>query len=185
MKSVSISGRPAVVCTLFFPRPRLEGVVPTREVLEWWCFRKGDPFQGPRVGSCLTLRKWAVRGDTGAEKAVGCNGKGPPGRRAGGSGNPGGLPCLLVHSLGFYGEGISLLVVSCPSLWCQVPSGWLTCCSAKLWCQQEFWMAEGHMVSPSDLGWILPVGDGLLVPCSSSGLPHLDPLSEMDPLLES
>lgn len=96
MKSVSVSGWPAVFYTLFFPRPRLEGVVPTREVLDWWCFRKGDPFQGPRVGSCLTLRKWAVRGDTGAEKAIGCNGKGPPGRRAGGSGSPGGLPCVLV-----------------------------------------------------------------------------------------
>ena len=22
----------------------------------WGCFRKADPFQGPRVGSCLTLR---------------------------------------------------------------------------------------------------------------------------------
>ena len=22
----------------------------------WFCCRKGDPFQGPRVGSCLTLR---------------------------------------------------------------------------------------------------------------------------------
>ena len=23
---------------------------------QWKCCRKGDPFQGPRVGSCLTLR---------------------------------------------------------------------------------------------------------------------------------
>ena len=171
MKSVSISGWPAVFYTLFFPRPRLEGEVPTWGVLNWWCFRKGDPFQGPRVG-CHPTRKWAVQGDTGAGKALDSNGKGLPRWRAGGSGDPGGPPCLLVHNLRFYGDGISLLVVSCPSLWIQAPSWRLTCCSAKLRCQrEEFWTVEGRMVSPSDLGWILPVGDGSLVLCSSSGPP--------------
>ena len=41
--------------------------------------RKGDPFQGPRVGSYLTLRKWIVWGDTLADKAENFIGKGCPG----------------------------------------------------------------------------------------------------------
>ena len=33
-------------------------------------------------------------------------------------------------------------------------------------CQQRFWEVAGHVVSPFDLSRILPVGGGLLVPCS-------------------
>lgn len=29
---------------------------PTLGTAEPWCCRKGNPFQGPRVGSCVTLR---------------------------------------------------------------------------------------------------------------------------------
>ena len=39
-------------------------------------------------------------------------------------------------------------------------------------CQQEgFWELVGHVVSPFDLSWALPVGGGLLVPCSLPGPP--------------
>ena len=48
---------------------------------------------------------------------------GEPGRRAVGSGSPGGLLCHVAHSLGFYGEGISFWVVSDQSLWLRVLPG--------------------------------------------------------------
>ena len=39
-------------------------------------------------------------------------------------------------------------------------------------CQREgFWEVEGHMASPFDLYRALPVGGGLLVPCSLLGPP--------------
>ena len=39
-------------------------------------------------------------------------------------------------------------------------------------CQREgFWEVVGHVVSPFDLSETLPVGGGLLVPCSLPGLP--------------
>ena len=34
----------------------------------WKCFRKGDPFQGPKLGSCLTLGK-ELSEETRADKA--------------------------------------------------------------------------------------------------------------------
>ena len=34
-----------------------------------------------------------------------------------------------------------------------------------------FWEVVGRVESPFDLSWILPVGGGLLVPCSLPGLP--------------
>ena len=47
-----------------------------------------------------------------------------PGRRAGGSGNPGELLCRVAGSLGFYGDGISFRVVFSQSFWLRVlPSG--------------------------------------------------------------
>ena len=46
----------------------------------------GTPFQGPKLGSCLTL-KWIVQGDTRADKAKGFIGKGRPGGEQ--EGNPG------------------------------------------------------------------------------------------------
>ena len=39
-------------------------------------------------------------------------------------------------------------------------------------CQQEgFWEVIGHVASPFDLSRALPVGGGLLVPCSLLGSP--------------
>ena len=42
--------------------------------ISWTCCRKGDPFQGPKLGSCLTLRN-----ELSADKARDFIGKGPPG----------------------------------------------------------------------------------------------------------
>ena len=44
-------------------------------------------------------------------------------------------------------------------------------------CQQGFWEVVGHVVSPFDLSRTLPVGGGLLVPCSLLGPPVLKQLT--------
>ena len=47
-------------------------------------------------------------------------------------------------------------------------------------CQREgFWQVVGHMVSPFDLSRTLPVGGGLLVPCSLAGPPVVKQLMQM------
>ena len=46
-------------------------------------------------------------------------------------------------------------------------------------CQQWFWEVVGHVVSPFDLSWTLPVGRGLLVPCSLPGPPVIKQLMQM------
>ena len=47
-------------------------------------------------------------------------------------------------------------------------------------CQREgFWEVVGHVVSPFDLSWTLPVGGGLLVPCSLPWPPVVKQLMQM------
>ena len=47
-------------------------------------------------------------------------------------------------------------------------------------CQREgFWEVVGHVVSPFSLSRILPVGGGLLVPCSLAGPPVVKQLMQM------
>ena len=47
-------------------------------------------------------------------------------------------------------------------------------------CQQEgFWEVIRHVVSPFDLSQTLPVGGGLLVPCSLAGPPVIKQLMQM------
>ena len=47
-------------------------------------------------------------------------------------------------------------------------------------CQRKgFWEVVGYVVSPFDLSWTLPVGGGLLVPCSLLGPPVLKQLMQM------
>ena len=61
------------LCPCFLKLMSIELVMPSN------CCRKGGPFQGPKLGSCLNSRKWIVRGDTCADKARDFIGKGPPG----------------------------------------------------------------------------------------------------------
>ena len=49
------------------------------------CCRKGDPFQGPKLGSCLTLRN-ELSEETHADKARDFTGKGHPGGEQEGKG---------------------------------------------------------------------------------------------------
>ena len=44
-----------------------------------WCNRKGDPFQGPKLGSCLTLRNELSEETHVLTKQDMLLGKGPPG----------------------------------------------------------------------------------------------------------
>ena len=47
-------------------------------------------------------------------------------------------------------------------------------------CQREgFWEVVGHVVSPLNLSRALPVGGGLLVPCSLPGPPVIKQLMQM------
>ena len=47
-------------------------------------------------------------------------------------------------------------------------------------CQREgFWEVVGHVVSPFDLSRTLPVGGGLLVPCSFPGPPVVKQLMQI------
>ena len=47
-------------------------------------------------------------------------------------------------------------------------------------CQREgFWEVVGHVVSPFDLSWTLPVGGSLLVLCSLPGPPVVKQLMQM------
>ena len=46
-------------------------------------------------------------------------------------------------------------------------------------CQRGFWEVVGHVVSPFDLSLTLPVGGGLLVPCSLAGPPIIKQLMQM------
>ena len=48
-------------------------------------------------------------------------------------------------------------------------------------CQKGFWEVVGHVMFPFDLSWTLPVGGGLLVPCSLPGPPVLMQMVTMVP----
>ena len=49
-----------------------------RQRMRWLCCRKGDPFQGLKLGSCLTLGN-ELSEETHADKARDFIGKGHPG----------------------------------------------------------------------------------------------------------
>ena len=46
-------------------------------------------------------------------------------------------------------------------------------------CQRGFWEVVGHMMSPFDVSQTLPVGGGLLVPCSLPGPPVVKQLMQI------
>ena len=63
------------VCNLWI-LPMMALLLPENQMISYWeCCRKGDPFQGPKLGSCLTLGKELSR-ETRANKARDFIGKG-------------------------------------------------------------------------------------------------------------
>ena len=141
------------------------------------CGRKGDPFQGPKLGSCLTLRNELSEETHVPSKRFYWERE--PGWRAGGSGNSGEQLCHVACSLQFYGDGISFWVVFSQSFWLRVLPG-----GAHL--VQPRWMPERRILGGGqtcgvsfDLSWTLPVGGGLLVPCSLLGPPVVKHLMKM------
>ena len=142
------------------------------------CCRNGDPFRGPKLGSCLTLgnesseeARVLTKQETLLERA--------PGWRAGGQGNPGELLCRVARSLGFMVMGL----VSGWSLANHSNSESFLVAHASL-SQDGCWRGgfgevDGHVVSPFNLSRTLPVGGGLLVLCSLSGSPVIKQLMQM------
>ena len=67
---------------------------------------EGGPLPGPECGLLSDTQKSVVRGDTRADKARGCAGKGRPGGEQQVR-EPGELPCHGAHRLRVYGNGVS------------------------------------------------------------------------------
>ena len=101
------------------------------------CCRKGDPFQGPKPGSCLTLGN-ELSEETHVLTKQEILSERAPGWRAVGEGNPGELLCHMG-----YGDGISFLVVFSQSFWLRVLPG-----GARL--VQPRWLPERRILGG---GW--------------------------------
>ena len=69
------------------------------------CCRKGDPFQGPKLGSCLTLGK-ELSEETRADKTRDFIGKGHPGGEQEGEGTRENCPAAWLAVLGFMVMGL-------------------------------------------------------------------------------
>ena len=143
-----------------------------------FCCRKGDPFQGPKLGSCLTLGNELSKETHVLTKQEILFGRGPwaessrvrePRRTA----------ATWLAVLGF----MLMVLVSRLSLANRSDSESFLVVHTLFsqdGCQREgFWEVVGHVVSPFDLSWSLPVGGGLLVLCSLPGPPVLKQLMQI------
>ena len=86
------------------------------------CCRKGDTFQGLRVGSCPTLKN-ELSEETHVLTKKRFYWEGVPRQKPVGWENPGKLLCHMACSLGLYGDGVSFWVVSDQSFWLRVLPG--------------------------------------------------------------
>ena len=141
--------------------------------------RKGDPFQGPKLGSYLTL-KWIVRGDTCADKARALLGQGAQVesrrvREARRTALPHGWQSRLLWWWAWFLDCLFLANHSDSE-----PFLVLQALFSQDGCQREgFLEVVGQVVSPFGLSWTLPVGGGLLVPCCLPGPPVVKQLMQM------
>ena len=129
------------------------------------------PLPGLETGLLFNTRKWNVRGDTFADKARDFIGKGRLGGEQQGKGAQENWSAmwLAVSAFMVMGlvSGLSLASHSDSESFLVAPA-----MSSQDGCQREgFWEVVGHVVSPFDLSRTLPVGGGLLVPCSLPGPP--------------
>ena len=136
--------------------------------------QEGGPFPGPKPGLLSNTWKWIVWGDACSDKATDFIGKGYSGGEPEGKGTQEGCSATWLAVSGFmvmgsasanHSDSESFLVVH--TLFSQ--DG----------CQREgFWEVVRPVVSPFDLSWTLPVGDGLLVLCSLPGPPVVKQLMQ-------
>ena len=97
------------VCNLWI-LPMMALLLPENQMISYWeCCRKGDPFQGPKLGCCLTLRK-ELSEETWLTKQEILLGKGTRVENSRGR-EPRRTALPVARSLGFYGDGISFWVV--------------------------------------------------------------------------
>ena len=132
------------------------------------CCRKEDPFQGPKLGSCLTLGDELLE-ETRTDKARDFIGKEHLSGEQQGKGTQENCSAAWLAVSGFMVMGL----VSGLSLANHSNSESFLVAHALLsqdGCQQEgFWEVDGPAVSAFNLSRTLPVGGGLLVPYSLSG----------------
>ena len=106
---------------------------PTRVTI---CCRKGEPFQSPRVGSCLTLRN-----ELSKETHVPTKQETLLGRsiwvKSSMAGESRRTALPHAHSLGFYGNGIRFWVVFGQSFWLRVLPGGTRIGSAKMGAREK------------------------------------------------
>ena len=123
--------------------------------------QEGGSLPGPETGLLSNTQKWIVWGDTCADKARDFIGKGSPDREQEGKGTQENFSATWLAVSGFM---MMVLVFRLP-LANQSDS-----LSQDGYRQEGFWEVVGHVVSPFDLSWTLPVGGGLLVPVPSQDL---------------
>ena len=139
---------------------------------------KGDPFQDPKLGSCLTLgNELSEETHVLTEQEI-LSGKGTRVEsRTKGTQENGSASWLAVSGFMVMGlvSGLSLANHSYSESFLVVHALF-----SQDGCQREgFWEVVRQVVSPFDLSWTLPVGGGLLVPCSLAGPPVIKQLMQV------
>ena len=127
---------------------------------------EGPTLSRTQMGFLSNIQKWIVRGDTCADKARDFIGKGRLGgeQQAKGTQEDSFATWLTVSDFMVMGlvSGLSLASHSDSESFLVAH----TLLSQDGRHREGFWELVRHVVSPSDLSWSLPVGGGLLVPCS-------------------
>ena len=148
-----------------------EGTFWINDSVLYFCCRKGDPFLGPRLSSCLTLRNGLSNKKHSADKARDFIVKGhPSGEQEGKWTQETCLPCGLQSLvLGDIMSRFSLINHSGSRSFL-----WYTHCLAKMDSSKEdCGRLVGLLASLVDLSRTPVVGGGLLVPCSLLGPPDV------------
>ena len=144
----------------------------------YYCCRKGDPCQGQKLGSCLTLGNELSEETHAQTKQASLLGKGTR-LESSRDREPRRTALHVTCSLRFLVLGL----VSRLSLATHSDSESFLVVHALFSqdrCQQEvFWEVVRHVVSPFGLSPALPVGGDLLVPCSLPGPLVLKQLMQM------
>ena len=138
-----------------------------------FCCRKGEPLPGPERGLLINTQKWIAWGDSHADKARDIIGKGYPEWEQEGQGiqedcRATWLTVLPIMVIGLVcGLPLANHSNSAPLLVVRVLLSQNGCQCGGIW------EVVGHLVSPFDVFWTLPVDGGLLVLFLLSGPPDV------------